>query len=102
MDKRTITRSDLADSLSERTGVARSDAAEFLEDMLDVISEVLVDDGQLKLSRFGLFNVRSKSARTGRNPKTKKLAAIHARRVVSFKPSNMLRDKVESANQPRL
>lgn len=102
MDTQTLTRSDLADSLSEKTGIARNEAAEFLEDTLELVSQVLDADGEVKLSRFGFFNVRNKTARTGRNPKTKKIAAIHARRVVTFKASNMLRDKVEKANHPKL
>ena len=96
----TVTRADLSDALVERVGVARPDANRFLEAMLRHIGDALVAGDTVKLSRFGNFQARSKRERVGRNPKTGKEVPITPRRVVTFRPSQLLRQRVEKA-KPR-
>lgn len=91
----TLTRADVTDALVNKIGCTRQESADLLDRTLDLIGEALEQSGTVKLSRFGNFVVREKSAREGRNPKTKTKAAISARRVVTFRPSPMLKDMVD-------
>ena len=77
----------------------RPDANRLLTRMLDLLQDALVDGEAVKLSRFGNFNVRSKRQRIGRNPKTGEEVPITPRRVVTFRPSQMLRDFVEKGGR---
>ena len=87
-----MTKKDLVESVYERLGgFSKREAATFVETVLDVVKEALVDDGQVKVSSFGSFIVRAKRQRTGRNPKTGKPLAIKARKVLTFKTSQVLR-----------
>lgn len=95
MAGRTITRADLVDALTEEVGVGRKEAADVLECVLAEMSDALVRGETVKLSSFGAFSVRDKVARVGRNPKTGEEAPIPPRRVLVFKASQILRDKVD-------
>ena len=95
MKPTTLTRSNIVDSLVREVNLPRHQAIDFLEASIETISCALVDEGLVKLSSFGSFNVRHKSKRLGRNPKTGKEAIIAPRRVISFTPSQYLRDKVQ-------
>ena len=97
IDNNTITRADIVESLVREVGLTRQDSSEYLEEVLEMICEELVADRSVKLARFGNFVVRRKNARVGRNPKTGEEAPISARRVVTFKPSPLMRQKVEGA-----
>jgi integration host factor subunit alpha len=90
----TLTRVELTDAVVREVGLTRQESSHLLDRMLEMISESLEQDGTVKLSRFGNFNVRKKAAREGRNPKTGIQATISARKVVTFKPSPMLKDRV--------
>jgi len=90
----TLTRVELTDAIVREVGLTRQESSHLLDRMLDMISENLEQDGSVKLSRFGNFNVRKKAAREGRNPKTGIQATISARKVVTFKPSPMLKVRV--------
>lgn len=92
----TVTRVDLSEAIVAHTGVPRADATRFLEAMLKHISDALVAGDTVKLSRFGNFQARSKRERLGRNPKTGQEVPITPRRVVTFRPSHLLRQRVES------
>lgn len=94
MTNETLTRVELTDAIVREVGLTRQESSHLLDRMLDIISENLEQDGTVKLSRFGNFNVRRKAAREGRNPKTGIQATISARKVVTFKPSPMLKDRV--------
>jgi integration host factor subunit alpha len=93
---RTLTRSDLAEAIHQRVGTPRADSAKYVEMVLDEIFQRLVAREDVKLSSFGAFLVRAKKERIGRNPKTGDGAQISARLVVAFKPSNVLRAKINS------
>lgn len=95
MKQTTLTRADIVDSLVRETTLSRQHATDFLEASIEAISNALVKEGLIKLSSFGSFNVRHKSKRIGRNPKTGKEAVITPRSVISFTPSHYLRDKVQ-------
>jgi integration host factor subunit alpha len=92
----TITRADLTEAVHKTVGLTRMEAAKCVETVLEAIFESIVAGENVKLSSFGAFQVRSKKERLGRNPKTGADAKIAARRVVSFKPSTVLRAKINS------
>lgn len=97
IDTNTITRADIVESLVREVGLTRQDSSDYLEEVLEMVCEELVSDRSVKLARFGNFVVRRKNARVGRNPKTGEEAPITARRVVTFKPSPLMRQKVETS-----
>jgi len=94
-----ITKAELAESLSLSLGLSKRDAKEFVELAFEEIREALERGESVKLSGFGNFGVRDKNARPGRNPKTGEEKAISARRVVTFKPGQKLKSRVENSTQ---
>ncbi len=97
MPENTLTRAEIVDKLVEKTGLTKQDSSNFLERVLELVCVELERDEDVKFARFGNFMVRKKKARVGRNPKTGEEAPITARRVVTFKPSPLLRQRVETA-----
>ena len=91
---KTLTRSDIADAITEEFQVTKFEALDFLEEVLDEISGALLDGEDVKITGFGTFKVHNKKERMGRNPKTKEPAVISARRSVSFRASPILKKKV--------
>jgi integration host factor subunit alpha len=91
---KTITRADLAEAVHRKTGHGRAESAKLVEMVLDEIFETIVSKEDVKLSSFGAFQIRAKKERQGRNPKTGEDAKISARLVVTFKPSNVLRARI--------
>ena len=92
---KTVTRADLAEAVYQKVGLARSDSAEMVETFLEEMSVALSRGENVKLSSFGTFLVRAKGERIGRNPKTGVEVPITPRRVMVFKPSNILRARVD-------
>jgi integration host factor subunit alpha len=90
----TLTRADLAERLNREIGLSRAESADLVEQVLDGISEALVAGDNVKLSSFGSFIVREKGLRVGRNPKTGVVVPIAPRRVLSFRPSQLLRQRI--------
>ena len=101
MANKTITRADLVEALARRADMQRADANRLLTRMLEMIEDTLVAGEIVKLSRFGNFNVRAKRQRIGRNPKTGEEVPITPRRVVTFRPSQMMREFVEKGGRGR-
>ncbi len=100
MSNQTITRAEVTDSVVRQIGLTRQEASDLLDRTLELIGQALETEDEVKLSRFGNFVVRSKAPREGRNPKTGEEAIIAARRVVTFRPSPMLKTRVsESASK---
>lgn len=93
-DPKTLTRADLAEAVYRSVGLSRIESSRFVEDVLNEISDALVRGDTIKLSSFGSFLVRAKTERIGRNPKTGIEAPISARRVMIFRPSNILKARV--------
>jgi integration host factor subunit alpha len=94
MSQKTLTRMDLAESVFREVGLSRNDSANLVESVLQEISDSLVSGESVKISSFGTFSVRDKSARVGRNPKTGEEVPIKPRRVLSFRPSHLMKDRV--------
>jgi len=101
VSSKTITRADLVEALARRANMQRADANRLLTRMLEMMQDALVEGDTVKLSRFGNFNVRAKRQRIGRNPKTGEEVPITPRRVVTFRPSQMLREFVEKGGRGR-
>ena len=97
---RTVTRADLAETVYRRVGLSRSESAELVQAFLDEISEAAVRGETVKLSSFGSFVVRAKNERVGRNPKTGVEVPILPRRVMVFKPSNVLKARINGHTSP--
>ena len=93
----TLTRADLCEAVHEEVGLSRQDCAGLVERTLEMVVGALENGEQVKLSGFGVFQVRSKRARMGRNPKTGEPAAIEPRRVISFRASQVMKASVDSA-----
>lgn len=94
---KTVTRADLAEAVYQRVGLSRSESAALVEMVLAEMSDAIAQGETVKLSSFGSFVIRSKGERVGRNPKTGVEVAITPRRVLTFKPSNILRARVSGA-----
>lgn len=93
---KTITRSDVAETIYEEIGLSRKDSSDILDMILEEITKELVSGHDVKLSSFGTFSLRNKKARMGRNPKTGVSAEISPRRVISFKPSQVMRKTINA------
>jgi integration host factor subunit alpha len=94
MGGKTVTRADLCEAVYQKVGLSRSESAELVESVLREIADCLVTGESVKLSSFGTFTVRSKTERVGRNPKTGEEVPILPRRVLVFKPSNVLKQRI--------
>jgi integration host factor subunit alpha len=99
MADKTLTRMDLAEAVHSEVGLSRNDSAELVETMLGHISDALVAGESVKISSFGTFSVREKAARVGRNPKTGQEVPIHPRRVLTFRSSHLMKDRVADGNK---
>lgn len=91
-----LTKADLAEMLFEELGLNKREAKEIVESFFEEIRSALENNEHVKLSGFGNFELRDKSTRPGRNPKTGEEIPISARRVVTFKPGQKLKARVES------
>ena len=94
MSDKTLTRMDLSEAVFREVGLSRNESAELVEKVLSLMSDALVQGEQVKISSFGTFSVREKNARIGRNPKTGEEVPITPRRVLTFRPSHLMKDRV--------
>jgi len=99
MAEKTLTRMDLSEAVFREVGLSRNDSSQLVESVLEHMSDALVQGDSVKISSFGTFSVRSKAARVGRNPKTGEEVPIHPRRVLTFRPSHLMKDKVAAGNK---
>lgn len=97
MSEYTVTRADLTEAIYREIGLSRTESAVLVESILDHMVQALIKGETVKLSKFGTFSVRDKRERMGRNPKTGREVPITKRRVLVFKPSNVLKNRVNSA-----
>ena len=93
----TITRSQLGEAVYQEVGLSRNESAQLLEAVLTEISESLVRGEAVKISSFGSFSVRQKGRRIGRNPKTGEEVPILPRKVLVFRPSQVLKNLISEA-----
>ncbi|MFT5507272.1 MAG: integration host factor subunit alpha [Hyphomicrobiaceae bacterium] len=96
MGSKTLTRADLAEALVDKVGLPRNESQELVELVLSEISNALADGEPVKLSSFGSFGIREKGERIGRNPKTGEEVPITPRRVLVFRPSNIMKDRINA------
>jgi integration host factor subunit alpha len=94
MPGRTVTRADLSEAVYQRVGLSRTESAALVESVLAEVCDCLAKGETVKLSSFGSFIVREKGQRVGRNPKTGIEVPIDPRRVMVFKPSNVLKARI--------
>ncbi len=92
-----LTKAQLAEMLFEQIGLNKREAKDMVDAFFDLMSARLIAGEDVKLSGFGNFQLRVKAARPGRNPRTGELIPIAARRVVTFHPSQKLKDMIQSA-----
>ncbi|HWK37164.1 integration host factor subunit alpha [Sphingomonas sp.] len=93
----TLTRADLAEALHHEVGLSRADSAKLVEQVLTHMCEALANGENVKISGFGSFILRDKGERVGRNPKTGVEVPIAPRRVLTFRASQMMRDRIVAA-----
>jgi len=93
----TITRAHLSEAVYQEVGLSRNESADLVERVLQEISDCLAAGDTVKLSSFGSFSVRQKGGRMGRNPKTGEEVPIKPRRVLVFRPSHVLKERINDA-----
>jgi integration host factor subunit alpha len=87
-----MTKAELADKLQQRLSIQKKEAMSHVEAVLDLIKETLEQGEQVKIAGFGVFEIRDKNARRGRNPQTGESITIEPRRVLTFKTSAVLKE----------
>ena len=100
MAAETITRSQLSEAVYQEVGLSRNESADLLEAVLNKISDTLARGETVKISSFGSFSVRNKGQRVGRNPKTGEEVPILPRRVLVFRPSQVLKSRIGDTAPP--
>lgn len=99
MSEKTLTRMDLSEAVFREVGLSRNESAQLVEAVIQHMSDALVAGEQVKISSFGTFSVRDKNERMGRNPKTGEEVPISPRRVLSFRPSHLMKERVAEGNR---
>ena len=99
MGQKTLTRMDLSEAVFREVGLSRNESADLVETVLNHMSDALVAGEQVKISSFGTFSIRDKAARVGRNPKTGEEVPINPRRVLTFRPSHLMKERVAAGNK---
>lgn len=99
MEQRTLTRMDLGEAVFREVGLSRNECSDFVESILGHMSDALASGESVKISSFGTFSIREKNARVGRNPKTGEEAPIPPRRVLSFRASHLMKERVAEGNK---
>lgn len=101
MSDRTLTRADLSEAVYQEVGLSRSESSQLVESVLNEIADTLVTGETVKLSSFGSFQVREKGGRVGRNPKTGEEVPIAPRRVLVFRASHVLKDRINNGQSAK-
>ncbi|NKB27232.1 MAG: integration host factor subunit alpha [Rhodobacteraceae bacterium] len=99
MAGKTLTRMDLTEAVFREVGLSRNESSALVESVLGHMSDALASGETVKISSFGTFSVRDKAARVGRNPKTGEEVPILPRRVMTFRPSHLMKDRVAAGNK---
>ncbi len=95
-----MTKADLVENIYERVGFSKKESAEIVELVFEIIKQTLEQGEKIKIAGFGNFVVREKKSRRGRNPQTGQEIRISARKVLTFKPSQVLKNTLNQAIQP--
>jgi len=97
--ERTMTKAEIVEQIYERVGFSKKESADLVEKVFEIIKETLRDGEKVKISGFGNFVVREKNARKGRNPQTGEEIVLEARRVLTFKPSLVLKTLLNNGGE---
>jgi len=89
-----MTKAEIAEKIQEKTGMSKKTSVDMLESVLSLIKNTLETGEKIKIAGFGNFEVKQKCPRRGRNPQTGETITIEARRILSFKPSAVLRNSI--------
>ena len=95
LESPALTKAQLADLLFEHIGLNKRESKDMIDAFFDLIAQSLVEGKDVKLSGFGNFQIRTKAARPGRNPRTGEAIPIEARRVVTFHASSKLKEQIQ-------
>jgi integration host factor subunit alpha len=98
MGGKTLTRADLSEAVHREVGLSRTESAELVKSIIDTVAEAVVSGDRVKLSSFGTFMVRDKGGRVGRNPKTGEEVPITPRRVLVFRPSQVMKSRINNSD----
>jgi len=94
-----LTKKDLVNQVYMQIGFSKQVSESLIDEFFSLITENLLNEGKIKLSKFGTFYIRSKKSRLGRNPKTKEIKIISKREVVLFKPSKEFKNFINEINE---
>ena len=94
----SLTKIDITESIRENIGIPKKDCVKIVESLFDIIKSEFAKGNDVNISRFGKWTVKAKKKRKGRHPQTGEALMVAARKVVTFKPSYVLRDKVNSGD----
>ncbi|NQV99673.1 MAG: integration host factor subunit alpha [Rhodospirillales bacterium] len=100
MTGKTVTRAQLGESVYQEVGLSRNESADLLETVLNHMGDALTAGETVKISSFGSFSVRQKGERVGRNPKTGEEVPILPRKVLVFRPSQVLKNRINEYRRP--
>lgn len=100
MSDSTITRAQLSEAVYQEVGLSRNESADLLESVLRMMTDALAGGETVKISSFGSFSVRKKGQRIGRNPKTGEEVPILPRKVLVFRPSQVMKTRINSKRKP--
>jgi integration host factor subunit beta len=99
-DVRTITKKELAERIADKTGEKRAAVRKVLQEFLDEIVTELAQGNRIEFREFGVFEIKTRAARTAQNPRTLQRVLVPERRSVKFKPGSAMRDQIESVEAP--
>ena len=100
MTGKNVTRADLGEAVYQEIGLSRNESADLLESVLEYMADALIKGETVKVSSFGSFSVREKGQRIGRNPKTGEEVPILPRKVLVFRPSQVLKSRINEVRKP--
>ena len=95
-----MTKKEIVRSISEALGLTQLETKQIVQKVLESILKTLVDEGRVELRNFGVFEVKVRAPRTARNPKTGEKVDVPEKRVVTFKPGQMMQQRVEALGNP--
>ena len=93
-----MTKAEIVERVAQKTGFSKKESVEMVELLFDTMKSTLETGEKLKITGFGNFEVKQKSDRRGRNPQTGEEITIEARKILTFKPSNMLKESINASN----
>jgi len=93
-----VTKKDIAKAIAEKLGLSQGQAKEVIQRVFDGITETLVKDGQIELRNFGVFKVKKRKPRKGRNPRTGEKVLVPERTVVTFRAGGEMQERVRQTN----